>query len=205
MKEGQWVGRRWAELDGAPGLAEGPAPRGGPGAQPDPGGCDVRAWGPQSDLEPKVNAQSFKCCCLTHMPSRAATLGAGVGLPEMSWGRGRRVTAALGLCRGALRAAEGGARHPKTPPLTPGSQTVPTASFLVLGILCRLHLKIPLRPLILQGLRGESQGSRVCGLVTTPAGKRSRPAVLGVLTSQTGRTAAPHSRVRDHTWGVRGD
>lgn len=155
LRKDKWVGRRWAELDGAPGLAEeGPHPREDQGHSRTWAGV-MRAWGPQSDLEPKVNRKASSAAALTPHASRPSHSGRRAWVsPGCPGGGGRRVTAALGLCRGALRAAEGGAGTPRHHLLPPGSQTVPTASFLVLGILCRLHLKIPLRPLILQGLRG---------------------------------------------------
>ena len=134
-------------------LKRGPTPREDQGHSRTWAGV-MRAWGPQSDLEPEFN----------HKASSTAALisHAELSQPQWEWawlspgcpGGGGCVTAALGLCRGALRAAEGGADMPQHRLLPPGSQTLPTASFLLLGILCRLHLKIPLRPLILQGLRG---------------------------------------------------
>ena len=78
---------RWAELDGAPGLAEeGPHPQRGPRAQPDLAGV-MRAWGPQADLEPEFNRKASSTAALiSHAESSQPQWESGVALPEMSWG-----------------------------------------------------------------------------------------------------------------------
>lgn len=75
----------------------------------------MRAWGPQSDLEPKVNRKASSAAALTHMLGPSQPLWeAGVGLPRMSWGRGETCHSCSWALQGGSEGSRRGSRHPDT-------------------------------------------------------------------------------------------
>ena len=158
-------------------LKRGPTPREDQGHSRTWAGV-MRAWGPQSDLEPEFN----------HKASSAAALisHAELSQPQWEWAWLSPGCPGGGMCHSRSWALQGssegsrrGSRHATTPPLTPRLPDFAHSILSPPGNSVQTSFENTPQTLDSAGTAGESHYSRAGGLVTPPAGKRSGPAVLG--------------------------